>query len=619
VVLRSLVIDDANEGQQIRIQPENGPARDITTGATVVPNFPMGGTYWIDNTKPAGGDGTDELPFNTIAAGIAAIALQAIPVGTLLMAGRPDYTSEGLLAVPDAITLCIFGWRSPSQQPFSFALTAGTGSPLIYLRGCNVELTLGQAIVQSDMTSIVAVSNVGGSTLVMRGGSARLGSQICRLSGSWDDAACSLMHVGTVEGALDCVSLSCDACAVEGSSLVAGTVDFRTTSFSTALAITATTIRMDRQSERSAAAAGVLPSTLPIPLEPPNPYYGSGITGDVTQAASTVLARAAEYNSLTMTTGQVRCEPVPLRVRNLLDLRAAAANAITDYVGGGGANGAGAAGGGAWGGTGGYSQGTGGTLSAPSGASGVVGAVGVQATIAGTVNATFGGTGGACGAGGTGAAGVGGAARVSQVVTNERELIHWPIAQVGPSSSTAAGSVTTAPVPVMGGGVGQGGSSGGGDAGGAGFAGGGGGGAGRGGGVLVIYARGIALGAATPAGVISARGQAGGNGAAGTGGATGGGAGGGGGGGGGVLIAYDWIIGTPPAADEIDASGGAGGGGGAAAGAGTAGGGGNGGNGGQITLLNLLTGARSVITGAAGSVAVGTAGGAGGACTADLS
>jgi hypothetical protein len=187
---RSLVIDTAEEGQQLRLQPTNAGALDVTTGPEVLPNIALGGTFWVDNTAAAGGDGTDEKPFNTLAAGLAAIAVLALPIGTLLIAGRPDYTAEGVIAIPDAITVRFFAWGTPSQQPVSFSATCGNGAPLVYFRGCNVTLTLGDAIVQADMTSLVGVSNTGGSTLVMRGGSARLTAQACRFSGEGDDVAC---------------------------------------------------------------------------------------------------------------------------------------------------------------------------------------------------------------------------------------------------------------------------------------------------------------------------------------------------------------------------------------------------------------------------------------------
>jgi hypothetical protein len=589
----------------------------------VLPNVALGGTFWIDNTKPAGGDGTDELPFNTLAAGIAAIAALATPVGTLLIAGRPDYTGEGVLLVPDAITVAFNGWRSPSQQPISFSLSAAGVSPLIYLRGCNVELTLGDAIVQADMSDIVAVSSGGESSLVMRGGSARLTSQACRLSGSWDDAACSLMHVGGSEAVLDCTSLRCDGCDVEGTSLTAATLEFRTTSFASPMVLDATTIRMDRQSERSAALAGALPTSLPVPLEPINPIYGTGATGSVTLNAGSVLLNPLdEYDNLTLDgTGAVRCENSILRVRNLLNLATAGALAIRDYTGGGGANGAANVGGGAWGGSGGATQGNTGTLQAPSGPNGGSGN-GVAATVAPTLQNAFGGKGGASNKGGDRAPNTGGPGNAAATVTNARVTPHWPITFVGPASNATGGSVVTPPLPIMGGMVGQAGSSGAGD-GGTGT-GGGGGGAGRGGGSVVVYARGIELAAGTAAGCISAAGQSGGKGGNGVSDA-GGGSGGGGGGGGFVLIASDWIIGAQPAADEVSASGGAGGGGGTGPTSGDGGSGGNGGDGGQIVFWNLLTNTRTIVTGAAGSAgtipagsSAGGVGGAGGACTADF-
>ncbi len=629
MAVRTLVVDVAEEGQQLGLQPTNVGGLLVTTGPEVVPIAALGGTYWVDNTYTAGSsDGSDERPFTTIAAGLAAIAAQVgFASGTLLVAGNPDYTGEGLIAVPDSITARIFAWGSPSQQPVSFSATCGNGAPLLYLRGCNVTLTLGDSIVQADMSSIVAVSNTGGSTLVMRGGSARLTSQLCRLSGSWDDAACSLMHVGGSEAVLDCISLRCDGCAVEGTSLTAATLEFRTTSFSTPIALDATTISMDRQSERSAAAAGARPSSLPVPFEDINPVFGSGITGDVTLAASTLLAQSDEFNNLTISaTGRLRTENAILRVRNLLNLTNTVADGIEDYTGGTGGNAAGSVGGAAWGGVGGYSQGVGGSIQAPSGATGGKGA-GAQPTAIGVLNACTGAEGGNGGAGGAGDGGgiAGGAARLSGgSITNVRIPIHYPPVFAGPSSVVTGGSVATAPIAVCGGHAGQAGSAGGGTAAGAGSNGGGGGGAGRPGSTMVIYARGIRREATTAAGCISTRGRNGGNGGNSEGGDAGGGGGGGGSGGGCVIIFYEWLLGTAPAADEVNAGGGTGGNGGNGTGTGAGGNGAFGGNGGQIVLINLLTGERRITLGGigtAGNAAVGNAGGAGGAgnvCTADL-
>jgi hypothetical protein len=630
LALRPLVIDVAEEGQHIALQPMNVGGVSVTTGPELAAIAPLGGTYWVDNTYTGGSnDGSDERPFTTITAGLARIALQAMPIGTLLIAGLPDYTAEGLIAIPDAITARIFAWGTPSQQAVTFSATCGTGAPLVFLRGCNVELELGDGIIQADMTSIVATSNTGGSTLVMRGGSARLNSQVCRLSGTWDDAACSLMHVGVSEAALDCVSLQCDACTVEGASLVAGTCTFRTTSFESALVLTATTINMDRQSERSAALAGVRPSTLPVPLEPTNPIYGTGATGSVTlNAGSVLLSPTDEYDNLTLTgTGAVRLENSILRVRNLLNLSTAGALAIRDYTGGGGVNAAGVTGGGSWGGTGGSTQGNSGTLQAPSGPNGGNGGNifgnGSQATAAPTLENAFGGKGGASNKGGDMLPQTGGAGRAAATVTNARVTPHWPVTFVGPSSTVTGGSVVTPPLPIMGGMVGQAGPSGAGDN--AASQGGGGGGAGRGGGSVLMYARGIELGAGTAAGAISANGQNGGNGGNGAGSDSGGGAAGAGGGGGFVLVAYDWLLGTQPAGDEVQASGGNGGTGGTGPGNGDGGSGGNGGDGGQIVFWNLLTNTRTIVLGAAGTAgtipvgtSVGGAGGTGGACTADF-
>ncbi|HEX7235468.1 MAG TPA: hypothetical protein VF405_00825 [Gammaproteobacteria bacterium] len=624
---RPLVVDVSEENKQLGIQPMNVGGVLVTTGPEIVPIAPLGGTYWVDNTYTGGGsDGSDERPFTTIAAGLARIAAQALPTGTLLMAGNANYTAEGVIAIPDAITARIFAWGTPSQQPVSLSLSGAGISSLVYLHGCNVVGTfhLGDCIVQTDMTSIEALNSSGSSTLVMRGGSSRLTGQVCRLGGGTaDDVACTNIAIGGSEEDFDVLTLRADGCTLEAGTILANELEIRTTRFLNSMTLDATTILMDRQSERSAAVAGARPTSLPTPLESINPIYGTGATGNLTQSAGSILLAAAdEYDNLTINgTGGVRLEFSILRVRNLLNLANAPALAIRDYTGGGGGDAAADVGGASWGGVAGYTQGNSGTLQAQSGANGGTGA-GAQPTNVPTLQQAFGGKGGGGGAGGAGSGGAGGAARAAAAVTLERVVPHWPITWAGPSNTVTGGSTTTAPVPIMGSCVGQAGSAGGGD--GAAGKGGGGGGSGRGGGSVVVYARGIELGAGTAVGAVSAAGQNGGKGGTPAGAASGGGGGGAGSGGGLVLIAYDWIIGTQPAGDEVNASGGVGGAGGNGTTSGTGGNGGDGGNGGQIVFWNLLTNTRTIVNGAAGGAggaAVGNAGGAGGtagACTADF-
>jgi hypothetical protein len=629
VALRPLVVDVAEENQQVAIQPTNMGAFLVTTGPAIVPIAPLSAVFWVDLNAPAGGDGSDELPFNTIAAGIAAVAARVDLTGVLLVVPG-DYSAQGTIAIPAGLILSIFAFGSASSSAaigptvvIAGLDASGVGAARsVFLRGVAVnDFALGSSTVECDLSSILASSGAAGSTLIMRGS----GNRLTSIAPVYSGTAGSVQLTSMRAGAVNCATLSLDGCAVPApTSLTAtSTAQFRTSSFAGAGPITCPAISMDRASERSAALAGVLPSSLPTPLEPTNPVYGTGATGNVTlNAGSVALTGVEEYDNLTIAgTGALRCEPFICRVRNLLDLATAGALAVRDFTGGGGSAGAGAVGGGAWGGVAGSTQGNSGTLQTPSGANAVTGA-GAQATVAPTLQNAFGGAGGGSGAGGNGDGGAGGAGRAAATVTNARVTPHWPVTFVGPASNATGGSVVTPPLPIMGGMCGQGGSSGAGA--GAGPTGGGGGGAGRGGGSVVIYARGIQLGAGTAAGAISSVGQPGGAGGNGQAGNTGGGAAGAGGGGGFVLIAYDWIIGAQGAADEVSASGGAGAAGGAGSGTGTGGFGSDGGAGGQIVFWNLLTNTRTIVLGAAGTAGgapAGTAGGAagaGGACTADF-
>lgn len=580
----------------------------------------LSNVIWVDAAAPTGGDGSDESPYNTFSAGVA-----AVPTGGTLLVCGGTYTGEAT-ANTTTKTIVVRGMGS-SDEVLLPDITWSAGAQL-HLHDCQVELVgtefatvrLLRSAVASTGTNCAATFTV--TAGAFQGNHSGITARDADVSGGL-----------TASGA---ATVTLSHCAVDDVVTSGGAITTLDCSFSSGAVLTASTITMDRASERRAAMAGAVPSVLPTPLEEINPIYGSGITGNTTQSTSVNLDLAAEYSNLTMASGgRITLQSGILRVRNLLDLTAADGNSgstppgcLRDWAGGPGADASGATGGASWGGTGGLTQGNSGTLQAPSGANGTTGA-GAQPTNVPTLDQSFGGGGGGVDAGGGGGKGgtSGGGGRPAATVTNKYVSPHWPLVFSGPSSVPTAGSTVTAPVPIMGGHVGQAGSAGGGDA--ATGTGGGGGGAGRGGGSVVIYARGIALGASTPTPAIVCRGHAGGKGGSGdvAGTSCGGGSGGAGGGGGLVFVAYDWIIGSPPAGDELDATGGAGGAGGAGAGtiaAGGGGSGGGGGDGGQIVTVNLLTGVRTVVTGSAGSAggaASGSSGGSGGAagtCTADL-
>jgi hypothetical protein len=564
----------------------------------------LSNVFYVDGgTTVVGGDGTDEQPFATVTAAVA-----AVPDGSTLMVCAFDYSAEPAIN----LTKWLNFWGQGDGQDVVLPPLTWDAGVVLNFKDCTValsgildaEIGCWDSFVTSGGEDCEAVFEVSGGTF----------------SGNHQGVTAENCDCSSGLASTFAASVELAHCAVGDVGTSAGQISFLDCEFPAAVAFTANSISMDRVSEYRAALAGCSPSVLPTPLETSNPIYGSGGTGDVVlNAGSVLLAPGTEYNNLTLTgTGAVRCEATILKVKNLLDLTTCGTLAVRDYSGGAGANGVGAAGGAAWGGTGGHTQGTTGTRNAEVGANGGKGA-GAQPAAAGLLNTTFGGRGGAGGAGGAGDGGAGGASVAAAAVTNERVPVDFQPVYAA-QNTTNANTI----IPVFAAQPGQAGSAGGGSTAGAGSNGGGGGGAGRGGGVVAIYARGIALGPATPATAISAAGQNGGNGGNSEGG-NGGGAGGGAGGGGGlVVVAYDWIIGNPPAADEILASGGAGGTGGNGTGTGIGGNGGGGGNGGQIVLWNLLTNTRKVVNGAngtAGSAAVGAAGGAGGAagaCVTDL-
>jgi hypothetical protein len=628
LAVRPLVVDVAEEGQHIALQPTNVGGLAVTTGPAIVPIAPLSNVFWVDLNAAGGGNGSDELPFNTIAAGLAAIAARVDLTGVLLLVPG-DYTAQGIVTVDAGLVVSLFAFNSAGTSAAAVGPNvivdvldaSGVGAPRsIFMRGITLfSLALGSSSLECDVCSIFAATGTG--PIVMRGAS---NTSTAPVYGGSSTGSVDLSNMRL--SALSCATLTARDCVAPTANITATvSAQIRGTVFTTgAGTITCPAISMDRQSERSAALIGVRPSSLPIPLEPTNPIYGSGATGNVVlNAGAVLLSPTDEYDNLTLTgTGAIRLENSILRVRNLLNLATANALAIRDFTGGGGGNAAADVGGGAWGGVAGSTQGNSGTLQAPAGANGGTGN-GVSATVAPTLQNAFGGKGGASNKGGDMLPQTGGPGLAAATITNERVTPHWPITFVGPAGNVTGGSVVTPPLPIMGGMVGQGGSSGGGDAGAS--KGGGGGGSGRGGGSVVVYARGIELGAGTAAGAISADGQSGGKGGDGSGANSGGGSGGAGGGGGFVLVAYDWIIGTQPAGDEVSASGGAGGGGGTGPGNGDGGSGGNGGNGGQIVFWNLLTNTRTIVLGAAGTAgtipagtSVGGTGGTGGACTADF-
>jgi hypothetical protein len=354
----------------------------------------------------------------------------------------------------------------------------------------------------------------------------------------------------------------------------------------------------------------------PVDLETSNQIYGRGGDGNLNiNAGVTATSDLQEWANITISgTASIDVSRNVLRVRDCLDLTAAPAAAIVGRGARDGGNAAGKAGGTAGTGDNGAGAQTSGALNGTAGVTGVNGA-GAATAAPTAVRLTLGGGAGACGASGAGvAAGV--ASQAAPAGNQYSQQTYPPGVWTGPDVNqpqppgTGSGTTLWTSQP------GRAGSSGGGDN--AAQPGGGGGGSGAGAYAVVIFARVIKIGPATPAGVILSRGFNGGNGGNGSAAgalATGGGAGAGGSGGGFIWIVYDWLIGDA-LNDQLSAPGGNGGAGGNGANGGGGGAGGTGGNGGQVLVDRLISQQRTRTTGTngiAGNAAVGAAGGAGGA------
>lgn len=414
-------------------------------------------------------------------------------------------------------------------------------------------------------------------------------------------------------------------CRVVGALTVTGTATFRDARASGAFLITATAIETDRASAYALQNAGCTVSVLPTDLEPSDPLYGWGTSGNLSSSSGSTGLVENYYNNVTLTgTAQILTDRFVLRVKNLLDLSSAGAAAITGATQANGGNAAGATAGAASaspGNANGHFAGVPGAVAGVAGATGTTGA-GAAATALGTFRYTWGSNGGAAGASGAGTnAGV--ALQAAATITFPRvSFDSYPLRLTGPAESwNTAGTTPSAPNMHLWGSLpGRPGSSGGGSGT---LAGGGGGGSAQGSSPIIVYARGIKRGVGTAAGVIAGQVNAGGKGGNGAGTNTGGGSGAGGTGGAGILIIYDWLIGTQVAGACV-ANGGAGGDGGDGGTGGAGGDGGTGGDGGRITLLNRITGVVTQVQGSAGTaggihsgVAHGT-GGAGGTCSTAL-
>jgi hypothetical protein len=338
--------------------------------------------------------------------------------------------------------------------------------------------------------------------------------------------------------------------------------------------------------------------------------WGDGTDGDLTiSSGTTTLTADAHYENLTINgTGSLLCATnsniCRVFVRQLLDISAAPANAISAN-GGNGNNGSGGTGGSGASALATTNQMAGGSTGGGGGSQGGSGAAGTSGTGSNNLNPANGGQGGTGGNGGNGSGGNGGGGANAGAIQNALKF-SYVTQYLGRNSG---GTYTLTHGGVGGGGGGSGGGNGA-------QAGGVAGGGGAGAGVLMIFANRILRSSSTTSGAISATGGNGGNGAS-RNSNTGGGGGAGGGGGGYVYLVCGTLLGSTTATDCIRANGGTGGTGGNGDGTGIGGNGGEGGDSGRISFFNL--GARTCThqfpadAGDAGSAGSGTTGGAGGA------
>jgi collagen type VII alpha len=335
-------------------------------------------------------------------------------------------------------------------------------------------------------------------------------------------------------------------------------------------------------------------------------WFGDGGDGVASITTTVTLTRDFYYQNLTISgSGKLIVNGYRVFVSGILDITAAAANAIIPYaISPGGAGGNGTSTASAAGVIGAFDP-SNGSIAPTNTMVGQAGRAGTATGAAGTTPLSaigasiLGGRGGVGGAGGgTGAAG--GPVSAAAFVPIRRLTVDFLYG----ASLTAGG---------QGGGGGQGGS------GATSNFGGGGGASACGGGVVGVFARTINRGSSTPVGVINANGNNGGNGGNGfTGIASGGGAGGGSGGGF-CYVVYRFLTGTT-VVNALTANGGVGGTGGNGGSSGVGGAGGDGGDGGIVVQVNIAADTIVVVgpgTRGAGGAASGVTGGVGG--TAGLS
>jgi hypothetical protein len=586
---------------------------------------PINRVYWVDQDAAAGGDGSDEAPFNSITDAVAAVT----GINYALLLAPFDYSAEPAVTIAGGVTIAFFSFspQAAGEDPActlpELVLDDADDPCSVLLRNVSCPLlTAWESVIESDGGSVELAEGAPGSgafalTVIARG------TRQTEISGVADlvqAEGVTLGDLATVPGGNATAVLARD-CLIDADEWTVATISLEDCQFGAGTTLDVESISWDDETLNSAALNGVtLTSTVDniTSLSPPVPLYGNGFSGDLTSAAGATTLAQNQWENVTLTgTAQLQTRENILRVSGILDLSNAPNGAICGRNNiNGGTSGVGGDAAGATAGAAGGPQsarpwsGSAGSLTGTAGGAGGVGA-GTAGTAPTAINSASGGKGGGTQASGDGGGGGGKAGVAAQAAGSLAEAQQPFSAWMAPAQ---AGLFNTTAEGFWPGQAGRGGSSGGGDGA---ASGGGGGGGGSSAHQVRIYARYVKVGASTPNGVIRNPGSAGGKGGTSTGGDAGGGSGGGAGGGGEVTIVYDFVIGQDDlvVAEPFTADGGTGGAGGNGTGAGKGGGGGDGAQGGQIAVVNRLTGVRVDTlggVGTAGAAAVGNAGGAGG-------
>lgn len=206
-------------GQTIGVIRENGQVEDcaVVDPADIGGGAPLPDALYVAQGAAAGGNGAIGTPFNTLAAGLVALANLAVDFPCLLIEPA-DYSAEGVLHWIGSTALMLKGYSAgvPFPDPFLGpnpqvqlpSITADTGFPDLYLD--NVTLALSQQFnnftnifgVGCELQSVITAgdlqlrnSRMLGSMSV--GGNVRLWNCETQTDTNWNVGGTSIEFVGT--------------------------------------------------------------------------------------------------------------------------------------------------------------------------------------------------------------------------------------------------------------------------------------------------------------------------------------------------------------------------------------------------------------------------------------